>query len=219
MTMNDRDEAIDSLARVLWDYLLVGEPLASEADAIIVLGSSDVRPAAWAGRLFLEGRAPRIVFSGARGRYTAKWPKTEAATFADEAARIGVPRDRMLLEDRSTNTGENIIFSRRLVESLGIEAERWILVQVPFMQRRALATFRHYWPGKSVTASSPPIPFETYEASGPSREYLLERLVGEIRRMLEYPARGLQAPDPVPEAVRAAWRELIGLGVGGDFPG
>jgi uncharacterized SAM-binding protein YcdF (DUF218 family) len=206
-------------ARTIWDWLRIGEPVA-DAGAILVLGSSDVRPAERGAQLFLEGRAPLLVLSGGRGRYTRDWPLTEAATYAPGVASgLGVPREKMVLEDRSTNTGENIVFTRRLLDGRGIDPRRWILVQTPFMERRALATFRRYWPDREVRATSPAISFDAYQAPGLTRRHLVRRLAGEVRRRVEYPRLGLQLPDEVPERVIAAWKELTALGYDGDFPG
>jgi uncharacterized SAM-binding protein YcdF (DUF218 family) len=213
----DREGRAAAAARTIWDWLRVGgEP--GRADIILVLGSSDVRPAERGARLFLEGRAPLLVLSGGRGRYTGTWPRPEAEIYAEAAERLGVPRTAMVLEDRSTNTGENIIFTRRLLEGRGIDPRRIILVQVPFMERRALATVRRYWPGKDVRPTSPPISFDGYPAGGLDRSHLILRLAGEVQRMLEYPRLGFQAPDEVPGTVVAAWRELRELGYDGDFP-
>jgi uncharacterized SAM-binding protein YcdF (DUF218 family) len=202
-------------ARIIWDWLRVGEP-AGEADAILVLGSSDVRPGEWGARLCLDGRAPILVFSGARGRYTRDWPLAEAATYAAAAVAMGVPRERIVLEDRSTNTGENILFTRRLFEERGAVPRRWILVQTPFMERRAVNTFRRYWPDREVAVTSPPVSFDSYPAPGLTRTHLVRRLAGEVRRMVEYPRLGLQMPDEVPEKVLAALKELTALGYEGD---
>ena len=211
MLDQERAPRVLRLARVLWDWLRVGEEI-ERADAILVFGSMDMRPGAWGGRLFLEGRAPLLVMTGGRGRYTQDWEKTEAEELAAEAIRLGVPRERILLEDRSTNTGENVMFTRRLIEERGAGARRWILVHVPFMERRVKATFEKWWPGAEARVTSPPIPFEEYATAEGGRSILIGRLCGEVARMIEYPKLGYQSQGEVPESVLAALRELGQLG-------
>ena len=110
----------DDLARVLWDYMRLGHEL-TPADVILVLGSNDVRVGEHGARLFLRGLAPLMVCSGNVGRLTAgHFDKSEAETFADAAVRLGVPRSAILIEDASTNTGENIDRSRALLASRGV---------------------------------------------------------------------------------------------------
>jgi uncharacterized SAM-binding protein YcdF (DUF218 family) len=195
----------------LWDYLHVREPLVP-GDAILVLGSSDVRSADHGARLWLDGAAPWLVFSGGRGPLTREWARTEAEVFADRAAALGVPRERMLLETRSTNTGENLRFTRELVDDRGLELERWVLVHAPYLGRRARATFRLCFPAVPVCVSTPLLTFETHATTELDREFLLHRLAGEVHRMLEYPSRGYQAPEEVPADVVEAWRGLVALG-------
>src|SRR5512144_3033281 len=106
---------IDDWARTLWDYHHVGHVL-EKADCIIALGSHDTRVAERAADIFLEGWAPLLVCSGHLGTLTrTMWTRPEAAIFADVAAARGVPRDAILVEDRSTNTAENVDFSHKLL--------------------------------------------------------------------------------------------------------
>ena len=137
----------DELARVLWDYMRLGHA-PTPADVILVLGSNDVRVGEHGARLFLQGLAPLMLFSGNVGRLTAgRFEKSEAATFADAAVRLGVPPSAILIEDTSTNTGENIDRSRARLALAGVRPSRIILVQKPYMERRAWATFKQRWPG------------------------------------------------------------------------
>jgi uncharacterized SAM-binding protein YcdF (DUF218 family) len=199
------------LAHVLWDYLCLREPPAT-GDAILVLGSRDVRSAVWGARLWQEGRAPLLIFSGARGPLTRDWARTEAEVFSEAAAGLGVPREQMLLETRSTNTGENVRFTRRLASARGLNLRRLIAVHTPYLERRARATLRLLWPEVEVRLSSSPSTLESYPTAEIPLEFVVHRLAGEVHRMLEYPERGYQAPEEVPAAIVAAWRDLVAMG-------
>ena len=94
-----------------------------------MLGSHDTRVAERGAELFLDGWAPFVVFSGHLGALTGdRWQRSEAAVFAEVAGAKGVPRERMLIEDRSTNTGENVAFTRRLLAERGLDVGRAIAV-------------------------------------------------------------------------------------------
>jgi uncharacterized SAM-binding protein YcdF (DUF218 family) len=205
----------DELARVLWDYMRLGHALAP-ADVILVLGSNDVRVGEHGARLFLRGLAPLMLCSGNVGRLTAgRFEKSEAATFADAAVRLGVPRSAILIEDASTNTGENIDRSRALLASAGVRPSRIILVQKPYMERRAWATFKRRWPEPDLQVTSPPIPYEEYPTPQIPRDLVINILVGDVQRMRVYAERGFQVPQPVPDNVWAAWEELVARGYTG----
>jgi len=188
----------------------------SPADVILVLGSNDVRVGEHGARLFLRGLAPLMVCSGNVGRLTAgRFEKSEAETFADAAVRLGVPRSAILIEDASTNTGENIDRSRALLASRGIHPSRLILVQKPYMERRAWATFKRRWSEPDLMVTSPPIPYDEYPTPGIPRDLVINILVGDVQRMRVYAERGFQVPQPVPDEVWAAWEELVARGYTG----
>jgi len=205
----------DDLAGILWDYMMLRQEV-SPADVILVLGSNDVRVGEHGARLFLRGLAPLMVCSGKVGRLTAgRFEKSEAETFADAAVRLGVPRSAILIEDASTNTGENIDRSRALLASRGIHPSRLILVQKPYMERRAWATFKRRWSEPDLMVTSPPIPYDEYPTPGIPRDLVINILVGDVQRMRVYAERGFQVPQPVPDEVWAAWEELVARGYTG----
>ena len=202
----------DELARTLWDYMLLRHVLVP-ADVILVLGSNDVRVGEHGARLFLCKLAPLMVCSGNLGRLTAgRYEKSEAATFADAAVRLGVPRSSILVEAASTNTGENVDFSRALLAARGIRPARVIVVQKPYMERRAWATFKRRWPEPDLQVTSPPIPYDEYPTPEIPKELVIGIMVGDVQRVRVYAERGFQVPQPMPDKVWAAWRELVARG-------
>ncbi len=209
------DPSTDDLARLLWDYMRLGHQLAP-ADVILVLGSNDVRVGEHGARLFLRGLAPLMVCSGHVGRLTAgTFEKSEAETFADAAVGLGVPREAILLERRSTNTGENIDFSRALLASRGLHPSRVVLVQKPYMERRAWATFKRRWPEPELQVTSPPIPYDQYPTPQIPRDLVIDILVGDVQRIRVYAEQGFQIPQPMPPEVWSAWEELVARGYTG----
>lgn len=92
------------------------QPL-EKADVIIGLGSTDVRTAEWCAKLYHDGYASLILFTGARGRITREaFTENEADVYAKRAIELGVPENATLKENRATNTGENIMFAHKLLE-------------------------------------------------------------------------------------------------------
>ncbi|NMC04531.1 MAG: YdcF family protein [Candidatus Lokiarchaeota archaeon] len=201
-----------SAAKIVWEYHHVHHAL-RKADCIMVLGSNDVRVAEHAARLYLEGWAPLLVMSGGLGNFTkGAWEKPEAEVFKDVAIAAGVPAGKILVENRSTNTGENVRFTRELLARHWISPGSFILVQKPFMERRTLATFSKVWPGQDFVVTSPPIPFESYPNAAIPLDDVIHAMIGDLQRIMLYPAKGFQAHQAVPEAVHAAYAFLVQAG-------
>lgn len=204
--------SVDAWARALWDYHRLGHAL-RPSDCILVLGSHDTRVAERGAEVFLEGWAPLVVMCGDRGALTrAMWDRPEAEVFAGVAAAKGVPRERILIEDRSTNTGENVVFARRLLAERGLFPATAIAVQKPYMERRTWATFRSQWPELDLVVTSPRLDFDTYPAAGITRDDMIQIMVGDLQRILLYAERGFQVPQEVPARVLEAFERLVAAG-------
>ena len=200
------------LAKKLWDYHHVNHTV-EKAEFILVLGSHDLRVADRATELYFEGWAPRIIFSGGLGNFTKEmWTETEADKFAAIAIKMGVPKESILVENKSTNTGENILFTQQLLAQKNLDPQSFIVVQKPYMERRSYATFKKHWPDKKLIVTSPQISFEDY----PTKEIPLERviniMVGDLQRIIIYPAKGFQIYQEILEEVWNAYQRLIALG-------
>ena len=198
-------------ALVLWDYHRLNHDI-TPAEGILVFGSSDLRVAEHAADLFLRGLAPWILLSGARGRMTKDWPETEAEAMARIGRERGVPDEAFLIENRATNTGENIRFSRELLASRGITLTKGILVQKPYMERRSIAALEVQWPDASFLASSPSMGFQEYCAGALTPELVIAAMTGDFQRILDYPALGFASPQEVPGEVMEAYSQLVDAG-------
>ena len=125
---------------------------------------------------------------------------------------MGVPREQILIEDQSSNTGENILFTKQLLEEKGISVQKYILVHKPYMERRVYATFKKILPKTDVVVTSPPFSFETYTTKKHEREKMINIMVGDLQRIKIYPKLGFQIPQEIPDDVWSAYETLVSLG-------
>ncbi len=207
---------IHTLAEKVWHYHQVNHSL-ERADVILVLCSHDTMVAERGAQLFLEGWAPLLIFSGGLGSITKEmWSKPEAEQFAEMAIRLGVPEGMILIENTSTNTGENILFTRKLLAEKKLNPEKFILVQKPYMERRSYATFRKLWPEKDVLVTSPQVTFDDYLAKYSNKDLseddVISIMVGDLQRVKLYAEKGFQVYQEIPEDVWAAYEELVKAG-------
>jgi uncharacterized SAM-binding protein YcdF (DUF218 family) len=210
------DERIRPFVERVWRYHQLNHQLAP-ADAILVLCSHDTIVAERGAGLFLDRWAPLLIFSGGLGGITRQmWTEPEADRFAAIAIAMGVPRTSILIENRSTNTGENVQFTRDMLFARGLDPASFILVQKPYMERRTYATFKKVWPGKPILVTSPRMSLEEYLArytdESLSADDAIGIMVGDLQRIREYPARGFQIPQQIPDEVWEAYLELVRAG-------
>lgn len=209
--MDSNINEIDDLAHILWDYHCLNG-IVENADCIVVFCGRDIRTAERAAELFLQGFAPRIVMTGGHGSNTKGWLKSEAEIFSDIAVAMGVPAEKILIEKESTNTGDNILFTKKLLKERGMALKKIIAVQKPYTERRLLATLKKQWPEVESVVTSPIVSFAQYPTEEISKNDCINAMVHEIQKILTYPEKGFQIYVEVPSHVMSAYRKLIELG-------
>ena len=136
--------------------------LGDRADLLILMGGSIASGCELAASAFLSGVADRLMIVGGAGHTTQalrdtvhqRYPdvETEGRAEAQLIAEMfekhyGIPRPRVILEDRSKNCGENAIFALDVAKAHGLTPRTVVLMQDSSMQRRMDLSFRKSWAG------------------------------------------------------------------------
>lgn len=199
-------------AKLIWDFHQMHHGV-RPADVAIGLGSHDLGVAAVSAELYRAGLFPTLVFTGANSPTTAaRFPRGEAVHYREHALELGVPDSAILLETHAGNTGQNITFSREVLASAGITPKSVLLVSKPYMERRSFATARKMWPEVDVICTSESLEFDDYLKSIGDEKLVIDMLVGDLQRVIEYPTLGFAIEQDVPEDVHAAYASLINDG-------
>ncbi|MBI4158623.1 MAG: YdcF family protein [Candidatus Yanofskybacteria bacterium] len=127
--------------RALWDYLCEADSL-QIADLIFVFGGGGETRPKEAAKLYKEGWAPKILFTGQKASYMEDVEMTEAEAFAQIAGKEGVPTEDIILEKEALNTVENATKSVALLKQQRKPPSRVILIQIAYQMRRAYLTFK-----------------------------------------------------------------------------
>jgi uncharacterized SAM-binding protein YcdF (DUF218 family) len=133
------------------------------ADVALVFGTRYTEPIDKVYELYSNGLVRKIVVSGGTNKNTGE---NEAHTMSARLQDKGVPPDDILVEPVSTNSLENVLFSRDVIaDRLGFASARRVLAVVKhYHSRRAMMTLKKHFP-ESVECF--PV---TYEAHGFTRE-------------------------------------------------
>jgi len=164
-----------------------------ESDIAFVFGTGKALRSS-VGKAVLLYRAktvPKIVFSGGVNRQTTV---VEGDAMAEEAMKLGVARKDILVENRSANTLENVLFSIDVIDKeMGLQNIKSITaVMKNYHARRALMTLKKHLPQhirlRAAPYSSDSYPFtrEDWHQSELGRKKVLE----EMEKIKTYLAKG-----------------------------
>lgn len=207
ITAPERSDAL-----LLWDYHRLGHEL-RPCDAAVGLGSHDIGVATYAAELYHRGLYPLIVFTGGSTPTTRdRFPRGEAVHYREHALSLGVPDAAILVEPDATNTGANIVNTRALLAAGGCRPRSLLLISKPYAERRSRAAMRKLWPEVGVVCASMPLSYDDYVRSIGDERLVIDMMVGDLQRIIEYPARGFAVRQDVPAEVIAAYERLHAAG-------
>lgn len=203
----DTDAAFDHAVQPLWGFLSVHDPL-EPSDAIFLFGGPYAEAATQAARLYQRGLAPTILVTGNRGTGSGHFEgNSEAEYFGRRIIEQGIDRSAVILEERATNTGENVSFGMAALCAVRPPPRQLIIIASPAHLRRCVATFAKQFPDLKIL-SCPPPGQPSHFAQQYSRRRVAERLVEEVDRLRRYPSLGYIATVLIPDHVQTLEKTL-----------
>ena len=204
---------IDYYGKILWNYHRLNEDV-KKSDVILGFGSHDLYVAKRCAQLFLDGYGNMIIFTGGYGRITENlWNMTEAEKFAQIAIKMGVPKDKIIIENKASNTGENISNTKEILKNINLSPSSFIVVDKPYRERRTFATLKKQWPEINFVITSPKFTYEEYcdfySKGEISKDEFISIMVGDIQRIYLYGKNGLQIEQKIPSKVWEAYNKLV----------
>lgn len=144
-----------------------------------------------AAELYKNNFVPKIIVSGGVNPTSGV---IEGDLMAIELEKLGVPKKDILVENRSTNTLENVLFSKKIIDKeLGLQNIRVIIAVVKnYHARRVLMTLRKHISQniklKSAAYTSAHYPFakENWDKIQIGRK----KVIGEVEKIKKYLAKG-----------------------------
>ena len=168
----------------IWNYMNINNNIV-HCDLIIGCGCANLDIPVRCAELLKMGYANKILFAGGKGKITQeKYLKSEAEIFADIAIKNGVSKDQIILETKSTNTGDNfkVVFK-----------DKELFITSPKI------TFAEYF-DKLIKKNDSEIRKE------------ISVIVGDIQRLILYPYFGWQVKTDVPKNIIEDYYFLKNIG-------
>jgi len=121
------------------------------ADVIVILAGEETERVEYGAKLFKEGwaRKDRIISAGG----PVVWKYTWASLMQEHAIHLGIPKNAILLEDRSRDTEEDARFTKAIMNKYGYKS--CILVTSSYHSRRATRIFREIMGNEIKVISAP----------------------------------------------------------------
>ena len=146
---------------VLLGLILSGshDEVTGEPKVMVILGC---KVESWGPSILLQDRLDKaldyledhpnltVVVSGGQG---ADEPMSEAQCMYDYLTAHGVDGSRILLEDQSHNTWENLRFTRALLEEQGVDASQMVVVSNGFHLTRVRMLWDRVWDGENTLST------------------------------------------------------------------
>ncbi|MBP2017684.1 uncharacterized SAM-binding protein YcdF (DUF218 family) [Symbiobacterium terraclitae] len=184
--------------RQLGRLVLGYQPYCGEAgDVIFVFGGRTLDRVQQAAGLYQAGKAPLLLLSG--GTKFGRRDQAEAIAMQEEALRLGVPPEAILIETESNHTVENVLCSLVVLHRrVGLHRiRRLIAVTRPWHVRRSLLALRTYLP-RWIEAVSCPVDLPGFD---PDRWWdhpeAAWRVPREARKLVAYAREGFVADEEV----------------------
>ena len=156
------DERFVEALKILWSYMKLNQKI-TKSNVIIGCGCHDLNIPVRCAELYREGFAKKILFTGGLGKITLNFfQKSEAKTFRDIAIKCGVDKNDILIENKSTNTGDNFRFGIKVLEKANITADKIIIVHRPINERRTFASAKAIILNKDISITSSKQSFQEF---------------------------------------------------------
>lgn len=206
---------IDYYGKILWDYHKLNQKT-EKVEIILGLGSHDLFVARRCAELFLKGYGDNIIFTGGFGRITKNiWNMTEGEKFAEVAIDMGVPKNKIIIENKASNTGENISKTKKMLKDIDLYPSSFLIVDKPYRERRTFATIKKQWSEIDFIITSPQYSYEEYcefySQGEISKDEFICIMVGDLQRIDLYGKNGFQIEQEIPDKVWNAYNNLVSL--------
>ena len=165
------------------------------ADLLFIFGTSTIDGEALASvaRDCQQGCFSKVLVTGLSGRLYYETGKPVAHIMRDELIARGVPSDIILVQDRSTNTLEDVAFSLDVLERHSISPESIAFLCKAHHSGRCLRTLKRFFRSQTLLPVTYVAEYDGIKISKENwyrHEVSRGRVYGEYLRIIEYTRRG-----------------------------
>jgi len=159
------------------------------ADIAMIFGTKYDEPVYKVYDLYKKKYTAKIILSGGINRKTGE---NEAIRMQKILLDLGVNKNDIILEKNSTNTLENVLFSKKIIDNkIGLDnIKKMIVIVKNYHSRRVLMTLKKHFPTKIKII---PISYNLFNFTKNNwfkNEIGQEKVMGEYKKIKKYLAKG-----------------------------
>lgn len=193
---------------IIWDWLAISDKL-EKADLIFLFGGATMDIVDKGFELINCHYAPVILTSGNNGTFgNPKWTKPSADIFRDYLVKKGINKNRIIVQNKSTNTLEDVTYSVPLLLKTKLLPKKIILVSCPVHQRRAYATFKKQFPYRVQIINQPCHEKNPIQMDDKELKETGIRCLQEYDRLIMYAEKGDIEKQTIPHEVTQIVKKL-----------
>lgn len=188
----------------LLNWLAISDNL-EQSDLIFLFGGAILEIPEKGFELYKKSYALEIIVTGDNGTFgNPEWNKPSANIYFDFLIEKGVPRENLVIQNKSTNTLEDVLLALPIINEKQIKIDKVILVSRPVHQRRAFATFAKYFPETKII-NSPCKEKYANSLNNDELQNLKIRCIQEYERLIKYAKKGDILKQEIPPEIEQSY--------------
>ncbi|MCA9368730.1 MAG: YdcF family protein [Pseudomonadales bacterium] len=143
--IKNKDTKLISILVDIENYLSEEHSIPKDIDILFVFGSKDIgRIQKAVNTIYKKNNVNKILITGGSRYDSQEKSESEAKVFREEAIKLGVPKEKIIIESESITIADNVRSGLNLLDTLNIEYKNIATMVSWFAQRRAWVHLKKY---------------------------------------------------------------------------
>ncbi len=175
--------------KAIENFLIVKSDEIKKVPLILIFGGSNLELSDKAASLFKQGCCKYILISGGKNKKLGNI--TEARWHRNNLVKKGVPKEKILLEEKASNSLENVLFSKKIInKQFKLSPKKIIIIGKAFHGRRILMTLRKNL-SKNIEYNLQLVQTKNHQTDNWwKRKKTRDHIIDEVRKIGEYTLKG-----------------------------
>lgn len=155
--VQNRNTKLIEILESIEDYLSEETLIPENIDILFIFGSKDLgRVHKAVTKIYSKHKIKTVLITGGSRYDSRDKSEPEAIIFEREAIKLGIPKEKIVIESKSITIADNVRSGLNMLDSLQIEYNNIVTMVSWFAQRRAWAHLKKYTDAEIICVNSDP---------------------------------------------------------------